>query len=163
MKFFGIDPGTAITGFGVVEKNKLGDFRALAYGCIKTSAGAKPADRLGKIHAEITKKIKEFKPGTLALEDIFFFKNQKTALKVAQAQGITILIASQTNLPLYFYTPLQVKQAVCGYGRAEKHQVQKMVKTLLGLQKIPEPDDAADALAIAYCCAIISTSRLKTK
>jgi len=148
----GIDPGTAILGYGCVnaEKNKN---RLLSYGCIKTPKELDDASRLKIIYRELTKLIKKFKPDCLAVEEIFFFKNSKTVISVSQARGAAILTAANLGIPVYEFTPLQVKQAVSSYGRAEKQQVQKMVKLLLGLAEIPKPDDAADALAVAICAA----------
>jgi len=152
MIILGIDPGTAITGFGLIEKNKS-NLKLLKYGCIKTSVDLSTAERLVVLNKELEKLLKKHKPGAIAVEDIFFFKNLKTAIKVSQARGVILFTAANLNIPIYEYTPLQVKQAVTTYGRAEKIQVQKMVKILLNLKEIPKPDDAADALAIAICCA----------
>jgi len=148
----GIDPGLAITGFGViVKKNK--NVKVLASGCIRTSPRADSGERLHKIQKELKKLIRKFKPDILATEEIFFAKNAKTALKVGEARGIILLSAYSANVPVKEFSPLQVKQAITGYGRAEKKQMQKMVKVLLNLKDIPRPDDAADALAIAICYA----------
>ncbi len=147
----GIDPGLADTGYGVLIKER--ELRYLAHGCIKTRAGLAMADRLKTIYQELKKVVRKYSPAVIAVEKLFFCKNVKTALEVGQARGVILLTASQTNLQFEEYTPLQVKQAVVGYGNADKHQVQMMVKTILGLKKIPEHDDAADALAIAICCA----------
>lgn len=147
----GIDPGLANTGFGViVRKNK--NIKILTCGCISTSPRTETGERLYKIQKELKKLIKKFKPDILATEEIFFAKNAKTALKVGEARGVILLIAHSANIPIKEFTPLQVKQAITGYGRAEKKQMQKMIKILLNLEEIPEPDDAADALAIALCC-----------
>ena len=151
MIILGIDPGTATTGFGAIKKTKK--LSLIAYGCITTSADLSTADRLNKIHKELSSLIKKYKPNIVAVEDIFFFKNLKTAVKVSQARGVILLTAAKAKIRITEYTPLQVKQAVACYGRADKAQVQKMVKTLLNLKEIPKPDDAADALAIAICCA----------
>lgn len=152
MIILGIDPGTAILGYGCVQadknKNKL-----ISYGCLKTPKDLGDASRLKILYRELIKLIKKFRPDCLAVEEIFFFKNSKTVIGVSQARGITILAAANSGIPVMEFTPLQVKQAVSGYGRAEKQQVQKMVKLLLGLAEIPRPDDAADALAIAICAA----------
>lgn len=151
MIVLGIDPGTATTGWGVIKKTK--QLKMIKYGCIKTSADLSTADRLNKIHKELSSLIKKYKPSIVAVEDIFFFKNLKTVIKVSQARGVILLTAAKAKIRITEYTPLQVKQAVACYGRADKAQVQKMVKTLLNLKEIPKPDDAADALAIAICCA----------
>lgn len=152
MIILGLDPGTARTGFGVLEiqKSKL---KIIAYGCIETSLKFSTADRLEKIHRQLTKLIKKYQPQQAAVEDIFFFKNLKTAIKVSQARGVLLCAVAQMKIPVAEYTPLQVKQAVSGYGRADKQQVQKMVQIILNLKEIPKPDDAADALAVAICCA----------
>lgn len=148
----GIDPGIADTGFGVIAKdgNKI---RCLDYGSVKTEAKKELALRLAEISIELNKLIKKYKPQIIAVEQLFFCKNVKTALVVGQARGVVILTAIQNNINPIEFTPLQVKQAVSTYGRAEKAQVQKMVKLLLNLKEIPKPDDAADALAIAICAA----------
>jgi crossover junction endodeoxyribonuclease RuvC len=152
MIILGIDPGTAIVGYGAIKKtnNKLG---LIDYGCIKTDSKHNTAQRLKIIDQKLEKLIKKIKPQKIAVEDIFFFKNQKTAISVSQARGVILCQAAKKNLNVFEYTPLQVKQAVSGYGRADKKQVQQMTKLLLNLKKIPKPDDAADALAIAICCA----------
>lgn len=150
----GIDPGIADTGFGVVclEKNK---FACQVYGSIKTSAKIEVAERLEIIHEELTKIIKKYRPGLIAIEKLYFCKNVRTAMVVGQARGIMLLCAQQHKIPIVEFTPLQVKQAVSSYGAADKMQVQRMVKLLLSLKEIPKPDDAADALAIAICAANI--------
>jgi len=155
MKILGIDPGTATTGWGVIEKSKVKSqkLKVVDYGLITTPANLSTAERLVKLNREISSLIKKYKPSIAAVEDIFFFKNLKTAIKVSQARGVILLAISKSKIPIVEYTPLQVKQAVACYGRAEKIQVQKMVKILLNLKEIPRPDDAADALAIAICCA----------
>jgi len=152
MLILGIDPGLASTGWGLIkqEKNKL---QKINYGVISTSAKLSFPERLEKIHSEIDKIIKKYKPQVVAVEDIFFCKNAKTALLVGQARGVILIAAIQNKKKVYQYTPLQVKQAVCAYGRADKKQVQDMLKVLLNLEEPPKPDDAADALAIAICCA----------
>jgi len=148
----GIDPGTAITGYGVIKKGP-NELTTIDYNCIRTTTHYSTAERLGQIGQQLTRLIKKYKPDRIAVEDIFFFKNLKTAVKVSQARGVILAQAAQLKLPVIEYTPLQVKQAVTGYGRAEKKQVQEMVKLILNLKEIPKPDDAADALAIAICCA----------
>jgi len=151
MKIIGIDPGTAIIGYGVINSGRK--LELIDYGCIKTSIDFSTAERLEKLHKELEALIKKHKPEIVAVEDIFFFKNLKTAIKVSQARGVILLTIAEAKIPVAEYTPLQIKQAVACYGRAEKSQVQKMVKTLLNLKEIPKPDDAADALAVAICCA----------
>jgi crossover junction endodeoxyribonuclease RuvC len=148
----GIDPGTAITGYGVIETvgNRL-LFRD--YGVIRTEAGTKLEKRLVQVYDGMSRLIDHWKPDEVAIEELFFNKNTRTALTVGQARGVLLLAAAHQGLPVGEYTPLQVKQAVVGNGRAEKQQVQYMVKVLLNLVSIPKPDDAADALAIAICHA----------
>ena len=154
MIILGIDPGTAIVGFGLIEKEvKSQKLKPIEYGCIKTSPKFSTAERLMVIHEELSSLLKKHKPDMVAVEDIFFFKNLKTAIKVSQARGVILLTIAEKKIAVAEFTPLQIKQAVACYGRAEKSQVQKMVKTLLGLDEIPKPDDAADALAVAICCA----------
>lgn len=152
MRILGIDPGFAIVGYGIVEYtgNK---FKVLHYGAITTRAGENIFDRLKKIHDDLNEIIEHFKPDVMAIEELFFNSNQKTAINVAQARGVLVLAAMNAGVKIFEYTPLQVKQAVTGYGRADKNQVQQMVKILLSLDKVPKPDDTADALALAICCA----------
>jgi crossover junction endodeoxyribonuclease RuvC len=148
----GIDPGFATTGYGLIVKDS-GKIKLIDFGCIITPAKDDFIVRLKKIHEDLTKIIKKFRPEIMAVEELFFCKNVKTALDVGQARGVIILAAIENQLPLYEFTPLQVKQAITGYGRADKKQIQKMVKIILNLKEIPQPDDAADALAIAICGA----------
>jgi len=150
MLILGIDPGTATTGYGLIKKeqNRL---ILIKYGITSTPARQNLPRRLTTIYKEINKIIKKYKPNLLACEQIFFFKNVKTAITVGHARGVILLCAEQNKIPLFEATPLQVKQAVACYGRAGKEQIQKMVKMLLGLKEIPKPDDAADALACAIC------------
>ncbi len=150
MIILGIDPGLAIVGYGVIEY--LGNkYRVIDYGAITTESDMDFPDRLKIIYDELSHIIDRYKPEDLAMEELFFNKNVKTAIKVGQARGVQILCAKNKGLDIYEYTPLQVKQAVVGYGRAEKSQVQEMVKVLLNLKEIPKPDDVADALAVAIC------------
>ena len=148
----GIDPGLADTGFGIIT-NQSGKLTCLDYGSIKTDSKTDLIDRLDIIHKKLTGLIKKYRPELIAVEQIFFCKNVKTALLVGQARGVILLTSKQTDLIIKEFTPLQIKQAVSGYGRASKEQVQKMVKLILNLKEIPKPDDAADALAIAICAA----------
>ncbi len=152
MVILGIDPGIGITGFGIIEK-KENNLKVLDFGCVKTSKNETLGRRLKAIHQGVKKLIKGFKPDLAAAESLFFFKNLKTAIAVSQARGVVVLAAEEAGVSFCEFTPLEVKQAVSGYGRAEKQQVQKMVKLLLNLKEIPRPDDAADALAIAVCAA----------
>ena len=149
----GIDPGVADTGFGIIVRDKQGNLRCQDYGSIKTKAKTEMAERLDIINQELNKIIKKHKPDLIAVEQLFFAANAKTALIVGQARGVVLLTAKQNNVPITEFTPLQVKQAVSSYGKASKMQVQRMVKLLLKLEKLPKPDDAADALATAICAA----------
>lgn len=152
MRILGIDPGYAIVGVGVVDY--IGNhFKTVYYGAITTNAGEVMFDRLKVLYDELCEVIDIYKPDAMAIEELFFNNNQKTAISVAQARGVLLLAARNKEVPIFEYTPLQVKQAVVGYGRADKGQVQQMVKALLNLEKIPKPDDTADALAIAVCHA----------
>jgi crossover junction endodeoxyribonuclease RuvC len=152
MLILGIDPGTVAIGLGLIEyQNKKATL--VAFDCLTTNPEETTAQRLGDLYQKLTKFIKKYKPEIITVEDIFFFKNLKTVIKVSQARGVILLAASQHKITVYEYTPLQIKQALTGYGRAEKKQVQHMVKAVLGLKEIPQPDDAADALAAAICCA----------
>ena len=146
----GIDPGIADTGFGVIktDNNKL---TCVEYGSIKTKANTELSERLEILNFKLDKIIKKHKPDKVAIEQLFFCNNAKTALIVGQARGVVMLCVRQNKLPILEFTPLQVKQAVSAYGKASKLQVQKMVKLILNLDEIPKPDDAADALAVAIC------------
>jgi crossover junction endodeoxyribonuclease RuvC len=150
----GIDPGLATVGYGVIEYNeKNNSLRLIDYGTILTEAKEVLPRRLLQIADGIGRLYEQFSPQCIAFEELFFNKNVKTAINVAQARGAAVAAAAQKTDELYEYTPLQVKQAVVGYGRADKSQVQYMVKTLLNLKEIPRPDDAADAVAVAICHA----------
>jgi crossover junction endodeoxyribonuclease RuvC len=150
LRILGIDPGLATIGYALLDK-EINHFEVLEYGVIKTSADKDDIERLEIIHRNIEALIKEFEPEQMAVEELFFNKNVKTAISVGQARGVILLAGSQAGLKVAEYTPLQIKQAVVGYGRADKMQVQQMVKSLLNLSEIPRPDDAADALAISIC------------
>lgn len=152
MRILGIDPGTAITGFGIIDKNGM-KLNYVTYGVIRTSKDQPLAERLSTIHKELSDLIAEYKPQALAVELLYFATNVKTAMAVSQARGIVLLCGFNAHLSIAEYTPLQIKQALTNYGRAEKPQIQAMVKTILKLDSIPNPDDAADALAIAICHA----------
>lgn len=147
----GIDPGIADTGFGLIQENNKGGFECLDYGSIKTKAGVKLERRLELLHFELSDVIKKYKPALISIEELFFCNNVKTALVVGQARGVVMLTAQLHKIPIVEFTPLQIKQAVSTYGKADKRQVQEMVKLLLNLKEIPKPDDAADALAAAIC------------
>lgn len=152
MIILGIDPGIAIVGWGVVDftANKL---RPIAYGAITTPAHTPITSRLSTIYNELSAIIDKYKPDAMSVEELFFNTNVKTAITVAHARGIVLLCAAQKGVPDFEYTPLQAKQALTGYGRADKAQMQNMVKIMLGLNAVPKPDDVADALAIAICHA----------
>lgn len=150
MLILGIDPGTAITGYGVVEL-KGNKFNVIDYGSIQTKKTLPLSKRLQLLYDGVQELIDRYQPQHLAVEELFFNKNTKTALSVGHARGVILLAGANNNLVVAEYTPLQVKQAVVGYGRAEKKQVQEMVRILLNLGKAPKPDDVADALAIAIC------------
>jgi len=150
MRILGIDPGTATTGWAVVEEKK-GEPKLIACGCINTSKLKSDAERLVEIGKDIATIAKKYKPQEVAVEDIFFFKNLKTAITVAQARGVILYEIKKSKALLFSYTPLQVKQALTGYGRADKRQIQIMAKNILKLRRLPKPDDAADAVAIAIC------------
>lgn len=162
MRTLGIDPGTATTGYGVVESFPDGD-RALTFGVILTPSDSPLEERLLTIHQRLTELIDKFAPTACAVEDLFFGRNTRSALSVAQARGVALLSAAQHGLAVEVYRPIQVKQAVAAYGAAGKQQVQHMVRMLLGLREVPKPDDAADALAIALCHAHshVALSRLR--
>lgn len=159
MKVLGIDPGYAIVGFGVVEYNRM-SFTTLDYGAITTAAGTPFNKRLLKIYEEYIDILKRHKPDAVSIEKLFFTNNKTTGIDVAQARGLLLLGAEQCGIATFEYTPLQVKQAVVGYGRAEKAQVMEMTKRLLKLKALPKPDDTADALAIAICHAHAAPSKL---
>lgn len=150
MRILGIDPGYAIVGFGVVDYDGR-KFTPVEYGAVLTEANTPFTQRLYAVHTDMEFIFEKFRPDCMAIEKLFFTTNQKTAIDVAQSRGVTVLSAAKRNIPVYEYTPLQVKSAVVGYGKAEKQQVMEMTKQLLGLAGIPRPDDAADALAIAIC------------
>jgi crossover junction endodeoxyribonuclease RuvC len=147
----GLDPGIAITGYGLVEESPEGDLTCVEYGTIKTSAKQPTPDRLVSIDRELGALIDRFKPDVAAVEELFFCRNVTTALIVGQARGVAILSAARAGVPIREYKPMEVKQAVTGYGRAPKAQVQEMVRLLLNLDHVPQPDDAADAVAVAVC------------
>ena len=159
MIILGIDPGYAIVGYGVIEYNN-NHFKVLDFGAVTTKAHTDFTDRLLHIYSGIRNLVEIYNPQAMAIEKLFFNTNQKTAIDVAQARGVIILAARQHGVPIFEYTPLQVKQSVVGYGRAEKKQVMEMVKRICNLKAVPRPDDAADAIALAICHARSSTSLL---
>jgi crossover junction endodeoxyribonuclease RuvC len=147
----GIDPGTATTGYGVVAQTNAGDFVLLACGVIRTPAHTPMHLRLLELFTDLQKLIQEFQPHAMAVEKLFFGRNVTTAISVGQARGAVLLVAAMAHLVVAEYTPAEVKQAIAGYGNAEKRQVQEMVQRLLNLEETPKPDDAADGVAIAIC------------
>ena len=153
MIILGIDPGTAIMGFGVLKKTKK-KLECLDYGVIKTSSDLANPERLKILYNQLNILIRKYEPDFLAVEKLFFFKNAKTAILVAQAKGVILLAGAKKKIPILEFTPLQMKMTIANYGRAEKKQIQKMIQILLDLKELPKPDDAADALGIAICCAI---------
>lgn len=151
MLVIGIDPGTATTGYGLVREERDGKLTVVDYGVILTTAQQPMAQRLLELHQQLTKILLLHRPESSAVEKLFFQRNVTNAITVGQARGVVILALAQAGLAVSEYTPLEVKQAVVGYGGAEKNQVQQMVRVLLGLAEVPQPDDAADALAVAIC------------
>ena len=159
MRILGIDPGYGITGFGLIEANR-GQSRLIQCGAITTPAGADFSARLEMIYEDMRQLLEMAKPDVVAIEELFFGQNVTTGIGVAQSRGVILLAIRQAGLSVYQYKPMQVKQAVVGYGNATKHQVQDMTKRLLRLQAMPKPDDAADAIAIALCHGRSATSLL---
>ena len=159
MRILGIDPGYGITGFGLIEADR-GQYSLLRCGAITTPPNTEFSWRLEVIYEDMRRLLEIGKPDAVAIEELFFGQNVTTGIGVAQSRGVILLAIRQANLPIYSYKPMQVKQAVGGYGNATKHQVQDMTRRLLRLEKMPKPDDAADAIAIALCHARSSTSLL---
>lgn len=159
MTVFGLDPGYALIGFGLIDSDGQKS-REIRHGVIKTEAHNPMPERLVAIYEDLSVLLEAYKPDAAAIEELFFNTNTKTAIYVAQARGVIVLACTLHHVPVFEYTPLQVKQAVVGYGRAEKQQVMEMTKLMLSLDRIPKPDDAADALAIALCHACSATSLL---
>lgn len=163
LRVFGIDPGYAIVGCGVVDCAR-GKYHMVEYGAITTPAGMEMGQRLETIYDQLSFALEKYRPEAVAIEQLFATHNQTTVMGVAQARGVILLCCQQKRLPVFEYTPMQVKMAVVGYGNAEKHQVMEMTRNLLGLAELPKPDDAADALAIAICHGNVGSSVLfKTK
>jgi crossover junction endodeoxyribonuclease RuvC len=152
MRILGIDPGTSLIGYGIVDYDKK-NYLPVDFGAIRTPANIKNKDRVLTVYESLCKLIKKFQPDKISVESLFFFKNNKTVIGVSEIRGVILLTAAKHGIPLSEFTPLQVKQAVTGYGRAEKSQIQEMTRLILKLKEIPKPDDAADALALAICCA----------
>ena len=159
MRILGIDPGYGITGFGLIDAQRS-QFRLLNCGVITTPPNTEFAWRLEVIYNDMTELLRVAQPDVVAIEELFFGQNVTTGIGVAQSRGVILLAIRQAGIPMFEYKPMQVKQAVVGYGNATKHQVQDMTKRLLHLQTMPKPDDAADAIAIALCHARSSTSLL---
>ena len=159
MRILGIDPGYGSTGFGLIEADR-GQYSLLRCGAITTPPNTEFSWRLEVIYEDMRRLLEIGKPDAVAIEELFFGQNVTTGIGVAQSRGVILLAIRQANLPIYSYKPMQVKQAVVGYGNATKHQVQDMTRRLLRLEKMPKPDDAADAIAIALCHARSSTSLL---
>ncbi len=160
MVILGIDPGIARCGWGVVAEAGNSKLEVRGYGCIQTPSTMEVSKRLAVIYTEISKLIKQYSPEEMAIEELFFNTNAKTAFVVGQARGVVLLAGAEHKLKNYIYTPLQVKIAITGYGRAEKNQIGQMVKTLLNLKEIPKPDDTTDALAIALTHAFSRKMRI---
>jgi crossover junction endodeoxyribonuclease RuvC len=151
MIVIGIDPGTALTGYGIIEESETGQLTAIRYGAIETSADLTLDKRLQNIYHSLSQLLVLHRPETGAVEKLFFQRNVRTAMSVGQARGVLLLALAEAGVKVAEYTPMEVKQAVSGYGGADKNQVQQMVRTILSLDAIPQPDDVADALAIAIC------------
>jgi len=152
IRILGIDPGTAIVGWGILDCTNNGQLsKTIAYGHIETDKSLSTAKRLGEIADNLSLLLDKYNPHEAAVEELFFFKNEKTVISVAQARGVIINTCFQKGLSIAEYTPLQIKQSLTGYGRADKTQMQKMIKSVLNLKSIPKPDDTADALAVALC------------
>lgn len=160
MRILGIDPGYAIIGWGVLNYER-GRFAPVDFGAITTEAGTLFVRRLQQIYTDLSAVLEKYTPDALAIEKLYFQNNQKTAIEVAEARGVILLAAQNAGVPIFEYTPLQVKSAVTGYGQAQKPQVMEMTKRLLRLEKVPKPDDTADALAIAICHAQMGGTALK--
>lgn len=162
MVILGIDPGYGKIGYGVLEKNR-NNYNTLDYGVIYTDKDLNLSKRLLKIKKDLKNLINFYKPDKAAVEELFFFKNVATAIQVGEARGVILLTLEEEGIPIYEYTPYQIKQAVTGYGHAEKGQIQRALKLILKLEKTPTPDDAADALAAAFCHANFRRNLLKWK
>ena len=162
MLILGIDPGVATVGFGVIEAQR-GQNRLIQYGTITTPAGIPLSDRLIQLHRDMGELLELFHPDEVAVEELFFSTNITTGISVAHGRGVLLLSVAERNIPVFEYTPMQVKQGVVGYGKAEKKQVMLMTQRLLNMKEIPRPDDAADALALAICHSRAATSLLNTE
>ena len=158
MRILGIDPGTGILGFGVIDVDARGKATLVDAGVIRTPVKQADSDRLFTIYDELQQVIKDNQPDIMSVEKLFFAQNVTTAMSVSQARGVVLLLGKQSNLELHEYTPQQIKMAITGYGKADKRQMQEMVRVILGLREIPKPDDAADAIAAAICCSMTRKS-----
>lgn len=161
MIYLGIDPGTATTGFGIIKKivgssktKSQQEYEVVEFGVISTSKSDSDSERLQILFEDLSAIIKKYKPNFVGIEKLFFTNNQRTVMTVSQARGVALLALNQAKVPILEFTPLQVKNTLCGYGKADKKQVQRMVQQTFKLRSIPKPDDAADALAIALCAAV---------
>lgn len=162
MIILGVDPGTATTGYGIIKTTKSPDaFDLVDYGTITTQPQLSDAERLEILGKDLEKLIKKYHPRAIGVERLFFTTNQKTAMTVSQARGVILYICQKHGLPIFEFTPLQVKNFICGYGKAEKKQIQYVVQKTFRLKSAPKPDDAADALAIALCCGYVSRKSIK--
>ena len=162
MKILGIDPGYAIMGWGIIEK-KGNSLIPIAFGSITTDKDVAMPDRLKTLYSELMNVIAEYEPDEASIEELYFNNNAKTAIFVGEARGVALLACTNSSLPIYEYTPLQIKQGLVGYGRADKKQIQQMVKVMLNLKEVPKPDDTADALAAAICHGNSATSRKRVE
>ena len=155
MIILGLDPGSAKTGYGIIEKRLRSKLECITYGCITTPQSKSNSERLLILEKGLTAVLKRYQPDVAAVEKLFFFKNLKTVMPVSEARGVLLLTLARHNIPMHEFTPLQVKMTIAGYGRAEKKQVQRMVKEILALPEIPKPDDAADGLGLAITCSLV--------
>ncbi|MBI2123680.1 MAG: crossover junction endodeoxyribonuclease RuvC [Candidatus Wildermuthbacteria bacterium] len=168
MTILGVDPGTATTGYGIIEKiqstkHKIQNsgLRCISYGCITTPKEKKPGDRLVSLEKELLAVLDEYKPDAVVIERLYFFKNLKSAMPVSEARGVILLAIAKKKIPVFELTPLQAKMAITGYGRADKKQMQRMVQQTLGLSDMPKPDDAADALGLAIAGVLLTRTTQK--
>lgn len=164
MTILGIDPGTATTGYGIISSTKRKDeYQLVDFGVISTKPKLPDAERLETLAHDLRQILKKYKPSAVGVEKLFFTTNQKTVMTVSQARGVILLLAQQQKIPIFEFTPLQVKSFICGYGKASKSQVQYIVQKTFKLKSVPKPDDAADALAIALCAGHYRQKELYTK
>lgn len=159
MTILGVDPGTATTGYGIVRNSRGNSIECVSYNCITTGKEKKPGERLVILEKELSRVLNEYKPDAVVVERLYFFKNLKSAMPVSEARGVILLAIAKKKLPVFELTPLQVKMAITGYGRADKKQMQRMVQQALKLPNIPKPDDAADALGLAIAGIFLTQKR----